>query len=111
MRCLINLQETRSYGPDFRHAPPHRITSDAGPANVSAAGAAIEPKIRHLMSGFQFGRNFLHDIHGDAINLLLAADLSLWLRHAWACLDTILPLLLLVLELRPLSRHPLLSGS
>ena len=55
--------------------------------------AAIEPRIGHLKSDFRLGRNFLRGVHGDAINLLLAAtaaNLRLWLRRASACLDAIL---------------------
>lgn len=54
--------------------------------------AAIEPRIGHLKSDFRLGRNFLHGVQGDAINLLLAAtaaNLRLWLRRASACLDAI----------------------
>lgn len=51
--------------------------------------ASIEPRIGHLKTDFRLGRNFLRGAKGDAINLLLAAtaaNLSLWLRAASACL-------------------------
>lgn len=55
--------------------------------------AAIEPHIGHLKSDFRLGRNFLRGVQGDAMNLLLAAtaaNLSLWLRRASACLHSFL---------------------
>jgi len=51
--------------------------------------AAIEPRIGHLKSDFQLGRNFLKGQKGDAINLLLAAvasNLSLWMRKVLSAL-------------------------
>jgi IS5 family transposase len=72
--------------------------------------AAIEPRIGHLKSDFRLGRNFLRGVKGDAINLLLAAtaaNLSLWLRRASACLATFFVLLFSILELRiSLRRQP-----
>lgn len=67
--------------------------------------AAIEPRIGHLKSDFRLGRNFLRGIQGDALNLLLAAtaaNLSLWLRRASACLHAILTRLAFALGLRAL---------
>lgn len=67
--------------------------------------AAIEPRIGHLKSDFRLGRNFLRGINGDAINLLLAAtaaNLSLWLRRASACLDWLLAQLATAFGLRPI---------
>jgi len=55
--------------------------------------AAIETHIGHLKSDFRLGRNFLRGVQGDAMNLLLAAtaaNLSLWLRHASACMHIFL---------------------
>jgi IS5 family transposase len=76
--------------------------------------AAIEPRIGHLKSDFRLGRNFLRGIQGDAINLLLAAtaaNLSLWLRRASACLDEIIARLVFGLGLRALfGRHLAQSG-
>lgn len=51
--------------------------------------AAIEPRIGHLKSDFQLGRNFLKGQKGDAINLLLAAEasnMSLWMRKVLSAL-------------------------
>jgi IS5 family transposase len=74
--------------------------------------AAIEPRIGHLKSDFRLGRNFLHGVKGDAMNLLLAAtaaNLRLWVRAALACLDPIgsriLVRLLSRLEFLSLSRQ------
>lgn len=74
--------------------------------------AAIEPRIGHLKSDFRLGRNFLRGSHGDAMNLLLAAtaaNLSLWLRRASACLHAILARLLFALGLRALLARPLVQ--
>ena len=65
--------------------------------------AAIEPRIGHLKSDFRLGRNFLRGVKGDAVNLLLAAtaaNLSLWLRRASACLDALFARLLFALGFR-----------
>lgn len=72
--------------------------------------AAIEPRIGHLKSDFRLGRNFLRGVQGDALNLLLAAtaaNLSLWLRRASACLHALLARLLFALGLRALFARPL----
>lgn len=72
--------------------------------------AAIEPRIGHLKSDFRLGRNFLRGVQGDAINLLLAAtaaNLSLWLRRASACLDALIARLGFVLGLHALGGRPL----
>ena len=64
--------------------------------------AAIEPRIGHLKSDFRLGRNFLHGVKGDAMNLLLAAtaaNLRLWLRRASACPHAILTHLALLLRI------------
>lgn len=64
--------------------------------------AAIEPRIGHLKSDFRLGRNFLRGVNGDAVNLLLAAtaaNLSLWLRRASACLAALIAQLLSILSL------------
>ncbi|MFZ5494371.1 MAG: transposase [Verrucomicrobiota bacterium] len=74
--------------------------------------AAIEPRIGHLKSDFRLGRNFLRGTQGDAMNLLLAAtaaNLSLWLRRASACLHAILARLLFALGLRAFLLHPRLQ--
>jgi IS5 family transposase len=75
--------------------------------------AAIEPRIGHLKSDFRLGRNFLRGAAGDALNLLLAAtaaNLSLWLRGAAACLHSIFARLLFALDLRPFPRHLLFKA-
>ena len=67
--------------------------------------AAIEPRIGHLKSDFRLGRNFLHGVKGDAINLLLAAtaaNLRLWLRAVSACLDFFLRWLAALFDYRRL---------
>lgn len=76
--------------------------------------AAIEPRISHLKSDFRLGRNFLHGVQGDAINLLLAAtaaNLRLWLRRALACLHAILATILLALRSRLAPVGPSLQTS
>lgn len=67
--------------------------------------ASIEPRIGHLKTDFRLGRNFLRGINGDAINLLLsatAANLSLWLRNASACLFHFLRSLVALFSYLPL---------
>jgi IS5 family transposase len=74
--------------------------------------AAIEPHIGHLKSDFRLGRNFLRGIQGDAMNLLLAAtaaNLSLWLRNASACLHAFLAFLRSLLGLSPIFPFSLLT--
>jgi hypothetical protein len=76
--------------------------------------AAIEPRIGHHKSDFRLGRNFLRGVHGDALNLLLAAtaaNLSLWLRHVSACLHAIFARLLYAVGLRSLFIRPLAQTS
>ena len=49
----------------------------------NARRVSIEPRIGHLKSDFRLGRNFLHGVPGDAINVLLAcaaSNLRKWLR-------------------------------
>jgi len=88
-----------------RPNPTPPITPGGRPANASGVAPPSNLRIGHLKSDFRLGRNFLRGIHGDAINLLLAAtaaNLSLWLRRASPCLDAILSRLVALLGWRAL---------
>lgn len=48
--------------------------------------AGIEPVIGHLKSDFRLKRNFLKGLHGDEINVMLAAaafNFSKWIKSVW----------------------------
>jgi transposase, IS5 family len=98
----------KQYGPTLLLLPgkPAADATDYAKRKMRARfrrRAAIEPRIGHLKSDFRLGRNFLRGVQGDAMNLLLAAtaaNLSLWLRRASACLHAIITRLLLALGLR-----------
>ena len=107
----------KQYGPTELLLPgkPAADATDYGKRKMRARfrrRAAIEPRIGHLKSDYRLGRNFLRGIQGDAMNLLLAAtaaNLSLWLRRASACLHAILARLLFPLGSRALLARPILQ--